>query len=188
MCVCVLHILRCVSRVGPQKERKRGRRARRGERSDARERAGWGGRDPLLHLLWVRFVSIALYTRRIAWCPCPHLPFSFPLSPPWGFLAPTNQPTPEASLSFPFLSHPAMVLEDLGSSITRALADLSKKAVVDDAALKDLLNDMTRALLSGDVRVSLVRTYIRPSFFLFPHPFAIRSLAATYSSPHIANI
>ena len=62
-----------------------------------------------------------------------------------------------------------MVLEDLGSSISKALADLSKKPVIDDEALQHMLNDITRALLSGDVKISLVRgTFI---YLIRPAPY-----------------
>uniref|UniRef100_A0ACD5V4A1 Uncharacterized protein n=1 Tax=Avena sativa TaxID=4498 RepID=A0ACD5V4A1_AVESA len=50
-----------------------------------------------------------------------------------------------------------MVLAQLGGSITRALAQMSKATVVDEKVLGDCLNEITRALLQSDVRFQTVR-------------------------------
>uniref|UniRef100_A0ACD5ULL2 Uncharacterized protein n=1 Tax=Avena sativa TaxID=4498 RepID=A0ACD5ULL2_AVESA len=50
-----------------------------------------------------------------------------------------------------------MVLAHLGSSITRALVRMSSATVVDEKALGDCLNEITRALLQSDVRFETVR-------------------------------
>lgn len=49
-----------------------------------------------------------------------------------------------------------MVLERLGSSIYDALKKVFKAAVVDEAAVKELVRDIQRALLQADVNVQLV--------------------------------
>lgn len=49
-----------------------------------------------------------------------------------------------------------MVLEDLGMSLTKALANMANRTVIDDEALNALLKDIQRALLLADVNVSLV--------------------------------
>jgi signal recognition particle subunit SRP54 len=50
-----------------------------------------------------------------------------------------------------------MVLAQLGSSIAGALARMSQATVVDDKALSDCLNEVSRALLQADVRFETVR-------------------------------
>ncbi|TVU20648.1 hypothetical protein EJB05_36865 [Eragrostis curvula] len=50
-----------------------------------------------------------------------------------------------------------MVLAELGGSISRALKRMSDATVVDDKALADCLNEITRALLQADVRFAAVR-------------------------------
>jgi signal recognition particle subunit SRP54 len=50
-----------------------------------------------------------------------------------------------------------MVLAQLGSSITRALARMSNATVVDEKVLGECLNEITRALLQSDVRFETVR-------------------------------
>ncbi|MEM2104375.1 MAG: signal recognition particle protein Srp54 [Candidatus Bathyarchaeia archaeon] len=49
-----------------------------------------------------------------------------------------------------------MALEKLGSSLHEALRKLFKAAVVDEAAVKELVRDVQRALLQSDVNVQLV--------------------------------
>ncbi|MCW3979989.1 MAG: signal recognition particle protein Srp54 [Candidatus Bathyarchaeota archaeon] len=49
-----------------------------------------------------------------------------------------------------------MVLDRLGSSISGALKNLFKAAVVDEATVKELVRDIQRALLQADVNVKLV--------------------------------
>ena len=50
-----------------------------------------------------------------------------------------------------------MVLGELGSSITAAIRKLNNATVVDEAMLKAVLNDVTRALMAADVEFTLVR-------------------------------
>ncbi|OEL27117.1 hypothetical protein BAE44_0011864 [Dichanthelium oligosanthes] len=50
-----------------------------------------------------------------------------------------------------------MVLAELGRSIARALARMSAATVMDDKALADCLNEISRALLQADVRFEIVR-------------------------------
>jgi signal recognition particle subunit SRP54 len=50
-----------------------------------------------------------------------------------------------------------MVLAQLGGSITRALQQMSNATVIDEKALNDCLNEITRALLQSDVQFNLVR-------------------------------
>jgi signal recognition particle subunit SRP54 len=49
-----------------------------------------------------------------------------------------------------------MALDKLGSSLTSAIKKLFKAGVVDEAAVKDLVRDIQRALLQSDVNVQLV--------------------------------
>eukprot|EP00729_Bicosta_minor_P026328 gene26328-3356_t len=49
-----------------------------------------------------------------------------------------------------------MVLADLGRSINAAIQKMSNSTVIDEDVLKDMLNEITRALLSSDVNVRLV--------------------------------
>ncbi|MEM0111723.1 MAG: signal recognition particle receptor subunit alpha, partial [Candidatus Parvarchaeota archaeon] len=49
-----------------------------------------------------------------------------------------------------------MALERLGSSLHEALKKIFKAAVVDEAAIKELIRDVQRALLQADVNVKLV--------------------------------
>lgn len=48
------------------------------------------------------------------------------------------------------------MLEDLGRNITAALGKLSAKTVVDEEALKECMNDISRALMGADVNIRLV--------------------------------
>lgn len=50
-----------------------------------------------------------------------------------------------------------MVLAELGQKIGAALNKMSKKAVVGDEEVKDLLNELARALLQADVNIALVK-------------------------------
>lgn len=58
-----------------------------------------------------------------------------------------------------------MVLEDLGASITKALAGMASKAVIDEDAVNAMLKDLQRALLLADVNVALVRSAAWPRCF-----------------------
>jgi signal recognition particle subunit SRP54 len=49
-----------------------------------------------------------------------------------------------------------MALDKLGSSLTSAIKKLFKAGVVDEAAVKELVRDIQRALLQSDVNVQLV--------------------------------
>ena len=49
-----------------------------------------------------------------------------------------------------------MVLGDLGASITAAIRKLNNAPVVDEAMLKQVLNDVTRALSQADVEFKVV--------------------------------
>jgi signal recognition particle subunit SRP54 len=49
-----------------------------------------------------------------------------------------------------------MALDHLGSSLTNAIKKLFRAAVVDEAAVKELVRDIQRALLQADVNVQLV--------------------------------
>jgi signal recognition particle subunit SRP54 len=49
-----------------------------------------------------------------------------------------------------------MALDRLGSSLTNAIKKLFKAGVVDEAAVKELVRDIQRALLQSDVNVQLV--------------------------------
>jgi len=49
-----------------------------------------------------------------------------------------------------------MALERLGASLHEALRKLFRAAVVDEAAVKELIRDVQRALLQADVNVQLV--------------------------------
>jgi signal recognition particle subunit SRP54 len=49
-----------------------------------------------------------------------------------------------------------MALDHLGSSLTDAIKKLFRAAVVDEAAVKDLVRDIQRALIQADVNVKLV--------------------------------
>lgn len=50
-----------------------------------------------------------------------------------------------------------MVLAELGGSISRALQQMSNATVIDEKALNECLNEITRALLQADVQFKLVR-------------------------------
>ncbi|KAG5537520.1 hypothetical protein RHGRI_024847 [Rhododendron griersonianum] len=50
-----------------------------------------------------------------------------------------------------------MVLAQLGGSISRALQQMSNATIIDEKALNDCLNEITRALLQADVQFKLVR-------------------------------
>jgi len=54
------------------------------------------------------------------------------------------------------LKDKAMALERFGSSIYEALRKVFRAAVVDEATVKELVRDLQRALLQGDVNVQLV--------------------------------
>src|SRR4030067_780966 len=49
-----------------------------------------------------------------------------------------------------------MALDRLGSSLTDAIKKLFRAPVVDEAAVKDLVRDIQRALIQADVNVKLV--------------------------------
>src|SRR5512137_1975238 len=49
-----------------------------------------------------------------------------------------------------------MALDKLGSSLTNAIKKLFKAGVVDEAAVRELVRDIQRALLQSDVNVQLV--------------------------------
>jgi signal recognition particle subunit SRP54 len=49
-----------------------------------------------------------------------------------------------------------MALDNLGSSLTNAIKKLFKAGVIDEAAVKELVRDIQRALLQADVNVQLV--------------------------------
>ena len=50
-----------------------------------------------------------------------------------------------------------MVLAQLGGSISRAIQQMSNATIIDEKALNDCLNEITRALLQSDVQFKLVR-------------------------------
>ncbi|ESQ30619.1 hypothetical protein EUTSA_v10011882mg [Eutrema salsugineum] len=50
-----------------------------------------------------------------------------------------------------------MVLGELCGQITRALQQMSNVTIIDEKALNDCLNEITRALLQSDVSFALVR-------------------------------
>ncbi|KAJ4845504.1 hypothetical protein Tsubulata_013017 [Turnera subulata] len=50
-----------------------------------------------------------------------------------------------------------MVLAQLGGSISRAIQQMSNATIIDEKALNDCLNEITRALLQADVQFKLVR-------------------------------
>jgi signal recognition particle subunit SRP54 len=50
-----------------------------------------------------------------------------------------------------------MVLAELGGSISRAIQQMSNATIIDEKALNDCLNEITRALLQSDVQFKLVR-------------------------------
>ena len=54
-----------------------------------------------------------------------------------------------------------MALDNLGSSLTNAIKKLFKAGVVDEAAVKELVRDIQRALLQADVNVQLVLANIQ---------------------------
>lgn len=49
-----------------------------------------------------------------------------------------------------------MVLAELGGRIAQAIKDMNKVTVIDEKALNDCLNEITRALLQADVQFKLV--------------------------------
>src|SRR4030042_498001 len=49
-----------------------------------------------------------------------------------------------------------MALDRLGSSLTDAIKKIFRASVVDEAAVKDLVRDIQRALIQADVNVKLV--------------------------------
>ncbi|NIQ04441.1 MAG: signal recognition particle protein Srp19, partial [Candidatus Korarchaeota archaeon] len=49
-----------------------------------------------------------------------------------------------------------MALDHLGSSLYDALKKIFKASIVDEAAVKELVKDVQRALLQADVNVKLV--------------------------------
>jgi signal recognition particle subunit SRP54 len=49
-----------------------------------------------------------------------------------------------------------MALDRLSSSLTDAIKKIFKSSVVDEAAVKELVRDLQRALLQSDVNVNLV--------------------------------
>ncbi|MBE0520444.1 signal recognition particle receptor subunit alpha, partial [Candidatus Bathyarchaeota archaeon] len=49
-----------------------------------------------------------------------------------------------------------MALEHLGSSLHAALRKIFRASIVDEAAVKELVRDLQRALLQADVNVKLV--------------------------------
>ncbi|KAL9334026.1 hypothetical protein Peur_074165 [Populus x canadensis] len=50
-----------------------------------------------------------------------------------------------------------MVLARLGGNISRAIQQMSNATIIDEKALNDCLNEITRALLQSDVQFKLVR-------------------------------
>ena len=50
-----------------------------------------------------------------------------------------------------------MVLAELGNRITAALNSMSRKAIVGEEEIKELLNDISRCLLEADVNISIVK-------------------------------
>jgi hypothetical protein len=50
-----------------------------------------------------------------------------------------------------------MVLAELGTSISRALQQMSNATIIDEKVLNECLNEITRALLQSDVQFKLVR-------------------------------
>jgi signal recognition particle GTPase len=50
-----------------------------------------------------------------------------------------------------------MVLAQLGGNISRAIQQMSNATIIDEKALNDCLNEITRALLQSDVQFKLVR-------------------------------
>ncbi|CCW66060.1 unnamed protein product [Phytomonas sp. Hart1] len=51
-----------------------------------------------------------------------------------------------------------MVLAEIGQKITQALQKISAKSILQEDDVKDLLNEIARALLQGDVNIALVKT------------------------------
>ena len=49
-----------------------------------------------------------------------------------------------------------MVLDDLGRSLSSAITKLLGRTVADEAAIKEFVREIQRALLRGDVNVDLV--------------------------------
>ena len=50
-----------------------------------------------------------------------------------------------------------MVLGDLGTALTSALANLSRSASVDEESLKAFMNEIAAALIKSDVNVAMVK-------------------------------
>jgi signal recognition particle subunit SRP54 len=50
-----------------------------------------------------------------------------------------------------------MVLAELGGRITRAIQQMSNVTIIDEKALNECLNEITRALLQSDVSFPLVK-------------------------------
>ena len=50
-----------------------------------------------------------------------------------------------------------MVLAELGGSISRAIQQMSNATIIDEKALNDCLNEISRALLQSDVQFKMVR-------------------------------
>ena len=50
-----------------------------------------------------------------------------------------------------------MVLAELGGRITRAIQQMNNVTIIDEKALNDCLNEITRALLQSDVSFPLVK-------------------------------
>ena len=51
-----------------------------------------------------------------------------------------------------------MVLAELGGRISRAIQAMNKVTVIDEKALNECLNEITRALLQADVQFKMVMT------------------------------
>jgi len=51
-----------------------------------------------------------------------------------------------------------MVLQELGTRITKALRCMSNATIVDEKVLTECLNEISRALLEADVQLKLVAT------------------------------
>lgn len=49
-----------------------------------------------------------------------------------------------------------MVLAELGSSITKALSNITKAVVVNDEAINEMLKEISTALILADVNIRLV--------------------------------
>ena len=56
-----------------------------------------------------------------------------------------------------FSEEAKMVLAQLGTSISRALQQMSNATIIDEKVLNECLNEITRALLQSDVQFKLVR-------------------------------